>query len=167
MCIRNVLACFLICMNISASAQMELLPEALTDYLKVSDRLSSYETVAVDWKKGQETQADLNEGLNNLLENNPSVAESDFSKVIEKDPKIWQAYYYRSVCFKQLEKYFLARKDLEHVLKTQPSLYELAFFERGKLLLDTGKSNKALADLKKAASLGLTDAEVVMRGIDR
>ena len=117
-------------MALSASAQMELLPEALTDYLKASDRLSAYENVAVDWKKGQETQADLNEGLNNLLEDNPSVAESDFSKVIEKDPKIWQAYYYRSICLKQLGKYPQARNDIERVLKSKNSA-TLIFHERG------------------------------------
>jgi tetratricopeptide (TPR) repeat protein len=43
----------------------------------------------------------------------------------------------------------------------------LAFFERGKMLLITGKNSKAMADLKKAAFLGHTDAEVVMREIDR
>jgi tetratricopeptide (TPR) repeat protein len=152
MCIRNFSTCFLICMTISASAQMELLPDALTDYLKFSDRLRAYENVAVDWTKGQATQADLNEGLNNLLENNPSVAESDFSKVIETDPKIWQAYYYRSICFKQLEKFPQARKDIEHVLKTQPSLYE-GHLELGKILQLTFYMKEAESSFDKAIKI--------------
>jgi len=139
-------------MTISASAQMELFPDALSDYLKFSDRLKSYENVAVDWKKGQATQADLNEGLNNLLENNPSVAESDFSKVIEKDPKIWQAYYYRSVCLKQLEKYTNARNDIEHVLKMQPSFYE-GHLELGKILQLTYYVKEAEASFDKAIKI--------------
>lgn len=42
----------------------------------------------------------------------------------------------------------------------------LAFLERGKILLTTGKNSKAITDLKKASSLGHKEAEEVLNGIN-
>lgn len=69
-------------------------------------------------------QADFNEGLNNLMENNPERAESDFSEVLKKDSLLWQAYYFRAVARKQLKKFRASLQDLQAVLKLHPDFYE-------------------------------------------
>jgi len=42
----------------------------------------------------------------------------------------------------------------------------LAFLERGRILLATGKNNKAITDLKRASSLGHKEAEELLNGIN-
>jgi tetratricopeptide (TPR) repeat protein len=45
-------------------------------------------------------------------------------------------------------------------------LNALAFLERGKILLATGKNNKAINDLKRALSLGEGEAKEILSGLD-
>src|SRR5689334_10631653 len=104
MAFRLLLCCFLTGVMISASAQSDLITESILDYLSSTNRLQEYENITVEWKMDGPTQVQFNEGLNNLFEGNPTLAEVNFSSVIEKDSLLWQAYYYRGICHKQLAK---------------------------------------------------------------
>lgn len=65
---------FLFCsvFNRPTSAQMLLFEEAFESFS--TTRLWEFEQIVIDWKMEGILQADLNEGFNYLLENNPSLA---------------------------------------------------------------------------------------------
>ena len=119
MAFRLLLCCFLTGVMISARAQSDLVTESILDYFSSTNRLQEYENITVEWKMDGPTQVQFNEGLNNLFENNPSLAEVNFSSVIAKDSLLWQAYYYRGICYKQLDKRKKARScEVETLFKT-------------------------------------------------
>jgi tetratricopeptide (TPR) repeat protein len=129
-----------------ALAQTDLFPDALEDFLLESNRLRAYSDVAIEWSMDGQTQAQLNEGLNNLLEEHPVNAESNFAQVIRQKPEQWQAYYYRAVSRKQQNKLNEARADLLHVLVAHGPFYE-GFVEMAKverLALNIGAVQKYL-----------------------
>jgi tetratricopeptide (TPR) repeat protein len=105
-----------------AFAQFEWLEDAIRDFS--TSQLWEFEPLAVDWKMNPALQADFNEGLNNLLEDNPSMAETNLTAVIEKDPTAWQAYYFRAAARKELRKLIIAREDLMKALALHDNFYE-------------------------------------------
>jgi tetratricopeptide (TPR) repeat protein len=105
-----------------AFAQFEWLEDAIRDFS--TSQLWEFEPLAVDWKMNPALQADFNEGLNNLLEENPSMAETNLTAVIEKDPTAWQAYYFRAAARKELRKLIIAREDLMKALSLHDNFYE-------------------------------------------
>jgi len=109
-----------------------MISESILDYFASSNRLREYENITVDWKMDGPTQVQFNEGLNNLFENNPTQAEVNFSKVIAKDSLLWQAYYYRGICYKQLAKRKKARSDLKRAMQQHGPFFE-GFMEIGKV----------------------------------
>lgn len=110
----------LLCHTLSFGQSM--LDEAFQEF--AFSRFWQNEEIRIEWKMQGKVQADLNEGLNNLLEEKPGLAESDFTAVIAKDSSVWQAYYYRGVSRKQQKKFEDATLDLKHALTLNPGLYE-------------------------------------------
>lgn len=125
-------------------SQNQLFLEAFEEFS--TNRLWEFEEIPIDWKMEGLLQADLNEGLNYLLENNPKLAEGSFTAVIKKDSSIWQAYYYRSAARKKLKKLWYARNDIRYALKLRGDFYE-GFVEEAKilhLLYDVSGSERAV-----------------------
>jgi hypothetical protein len=77
---------------LTASGQGGMFNEAFREF--TTSRLRVFEEIPIEWKMEGSLQADLNEGLNYLLEENPGAAEESLTTVLKKDSTIWQAYYY-------------------------------------------------------------------------
>lgn len=112
-------------------AQLQLFEEAFEGFS--TSRLWDFEAIPIDWKMEGILQADLNEGLNYLLENKPGLAEVSLTTVIDRNPAIWQAYYYRAAARKQLRKFSAAESDMRSSLKLRGDFYE-GFVELSKIL---------------------------------
>jgi len=110
--------------------QSNMFEEALTEF--ATSKLWEYEEIPVKWDMEGSLQADLNDGVNSLFEDEPEVAEASFTKVLEKNPKIWQAYYYRAACLKKQKKLYRALKDMRQALKFNGDFYE-GYIELGKI----------------------------------
>jgi tetratricopeptide (TPR) repeat protein len=115
----TILTC---CVAFSTRAQDNLFSEAFNEFSNT--RLWEFEEIPIKWDMKGGLQADLNEGLNSLIENDPKHAEFSLSTVINKDSTIWQAYYYRSAARKQLKKFDGADRDLRRSLKLHHDFYE-------------------------------------------
>lgn len=116
---------------IHASAQNQMFEEAFEEFS--TSRLWEFEEIPIAWKMEGMLQADLNEGLNSLLENNPGLADATLTTVVEKDSTVWQAYYYRAAARKQLRKFAAARNDMLRALKLHGDFYE-GLIELAKIL---------------------------------
>ena len=112
-------------------AQLQLFEEAFEGFS--TSRLWEFESIPIDWKMEGILQADLNEGLNYLLENKPGLAEVSLTTVIDRNSAIWQAYYYRAAARKQLRKFSAAESDMRNALKLRGDFYE-GFVELAKIL---------------------------------
>jgi tetratricopeptide (TPR) repeat protein len=105
-----------------AFAQLEWLGDAIRDFS--TSQFWEFEQLSVDWKMNPALQADFNEGLNNLLEDNPGMAETNLTAVIEKDPAAWQAYYFRAAARKKIQNLSAAREDVLKALTLHDNFYE-------------------------------------------
>ncbi len=159
MAFRLLLCCFLTGVMISARAQSDLVTESILDYFSSTNRLQEYENITVEWKMDGPTQVQFNEGLNNLFENNPSLAEVNFSSVIGKDSLLWQAYYYRGICYKQLDKRKKARSDLKRAMQQHGPFFE-GFVEMGKVEQLERNDAEAQKNFNKAARLAPSRAVI-------
>ncbi|MFZ6012059.1 MAG: tetratricopeptide repeat protein, partial [Bacteroidota bacterium] len=117
-----------------------------------ASRLWEFEEIEIDWKLEGMLQADLNEGLNNLLENNPLQAEASLNTVISKDSGVWQAYYYRAAARKQLKKFTSAQRDMQRSLKLHSDFYE-GYVELAKILHLQNKYEESEKAIKRAIKL--------------
>jgi tetratricopeptide (TPR) repeat protein len=138
---------------ISSFAQSELFEDAFEEFS--TSRLHEFEEIPIDWKMKGTVQADLNEGLNNLLENEPKLAIESLNAVIKTDSTIWQAYYYRAAARKQIRLFKSAEKDLQHALKLHGDFYE-GFVELAKILYRRGMSAESERAINKAIRLDRT-----------
>lgn len=105
-----------------AQQQYQMFGVALQEFSK--SRFLQYEEIPMTWNMEGTLQADLNEGINRLMEHEPGPAEMSFNVVLEKDATLWQAYYFRAVARKQLGRLFEAEQDLRNVVKLNPQSYE-------------------------------------------
>lgn len=133
--------------SIAASAQTGLFEEAFESFS--ASRLWEFEAIPIDWKMEGLLQADLNDGLNYLLENNPALAEASLTTVISKDSSIWQAHYYRAVARKQARKLSLAEKDLRESMRLRGDFYQ-GFVELAKILHLRGQTVESERAINKA-----------------
>lgn len=121
--IRAVLTLLLCNMFIMSSySQSEMFMDAFAEFSR--SRMFEFEQIPLEWKMSGQLQADLNEGLNNLIEGNLNSAEESLTIVIKKDSSIWQAYYYRSAARKKMNKYIGAEYDIQRALKLHGDFYE-------------------------------------------
>ena len=136
--------------SISTFAQTQLFTEAF-DWFS-SSRLWELEEIPIDWQMEGILQADLNEGLNHLLEHNPGLAEASLTTVLTKNSSIWQAYYYRAVARKQLGKFQAAEVDMRRALKLRDEFYE-GFVELAKILHLNGQTLESEHAINRAIRL--------------
>jgi len=135
-----------------AIAQTEVFTEAVREYALASARILPYEEIALQWKMEGKLQVFLNEGVNYLTENNPSVAKANFNEFIKLDSSVWEVYYLRGVSDRQLGDYAGAEKDLHRVIKTGHALYE-CYLELGKIDLIANNLKAAEEDFDKAVRI--------------
>lgn len=132
MALRTCFGWLLVCLAPHVNAQLELFGDAIGLHAMETNRILAYDDIAIQWKMNGQLQVHLNEGINNLFENNPALAETNFTDVIKADSTIWQAYYYRGISRKQSRKLKDAEADLLHVIGTRNLLYE-CYIELGKI----------------------------------
>ncbi|MBL0740779.1 tetratricopeptide repeat protein [Chryseolinea lacunae] len=145
------LSAVLFCIAVSVSAQEELILGSIQEYREASNRLSTYDDLKVDWTMDGQTQVYFNEGLNNLIENHPAMAETNFNEVLKREPKLWQAFYFRGVSRRQLEKFGGARWDFQQALNLH-RCYE-AQVEMGKIEQQTFNVAEAVKAYDKAVKM--------------
>jgi hypothetical protein len=90
--IRIVVA-LLLASALQVQAQTDMLTDALDNF--ATSRFWQYEDIPIIWNMKGKLQADINEGLNALIEGNANVAEYNFSNALKVDSTLWQVYYYR------------------------------------------------------------------------
>ncbi len=133
---------FIFSLAFPAIAQDELFGEMVGQHALETNRLLSYEDIALEWKMTGKLQVHLNEGINNLFEDNPLLAETNFTELLKEDSRIWEAYYYRGISRKQSGKLEEARKDILRVIETNHMIYE-CYLELGKICLLEKKEKEA------------------------
>jgi peptidyl-prolyl cis-trans isomerase A (cyclophilin A) len=79
-------------------------------------------------------------------------AIEDFTKAIKLDPKHWNAYFQRSLCWGATPQSDKAIADLGKVIKLNPSYYG-AYLNRSNLFRNRRDFKKAMADLNSAIAL--------------
>jgi len=132
MALRTVIGSLLFSLAFPATAQFELFGELVGQHAMETNRLMAYEEIALEWKMSGKLQVYLNEGINNLLEDNSLLAETNFTELLKEDSSIWEAYYYRGISRKQAGKLAEARQDIHHVISTNNLVYE-CYLELGKI----------------------------------
>src|SRR5690606_35296107 len=130
-----------------AYAQSQLFDDAFNEFSTM--RLWEFEEIPIEWKMEGTLQADLNEGLNNLLEGNTRLASESLTTVINKDSTIWQAYYYRAAARKLLKNFTSAQKDMQSAIKLHGEFYE-GFVELAKNLHLRNSFNESERAINKA-----------------
>jgi tetratricopeptide (TPR) repeat protein len=136
--------------SVCGFAQNDLFSEAFTEF--ATSRLWEFEEIPLEWKMEGTLQADLNEGLNNLLEQNLQVAEANLTSVIARDSSIWQAYYYRAAIKKKLRQFPAAEKDIHRALKLHGDFYE-GLVELAKILHFQAQTYESERAVSKAIRL--------------
>ena len=135
---------------VSLHAQGDMMAEAFENF--ATSRFWEYEQVPVTWNMKGTLQANLNEALNNLFEGNPELAQSNLTDVLKEDPNLWQVYYYRGACKKQLKKLKGAEEDLQKAIKLHPDFYE-GYVELAKVYHLTGQLTESERALKHAIQI--------------
>src|SRR5688572_12347469 len=133
--------------SFSLQAQEQMFTEAFEEF--ATSRFWQYEEIPVTWNMKGTLQASLNEALNNLMEGNSEMAESDLSDVLKEDPSLWQVYYYRAASRKNLRKFKGAVKDLERSLQLHPDFYE-GYVELAKVYHLSGNMIESERAIKRA-----------------
>ncbi|MFM6519159.1 MAG: tetratricopeptide repeat protein, partial [Microcystis panniformis] len=82
------------------------------------------------------------------------LALSDYSKAIEINPNLAQAYYNRGLLYYNQQKYDLALSDYNKAIEINPNLAQ-AYLGRGVLYAILGQPEKVKIDLQQAAILFL------------
>jgi tetratricopeptide (TPR) repeat protein len=109
-------------MNSVAQQHFQYMGLAVDNFLQNCN--DKFEAIPVIWNMEGIIQADLNDGINYLLENEPARAEESLDIILKNNKTVWQAYYYRAMARKQQENYHQALDDLQAALKLKPKLYE-------------------------------------------
>lgn len=127
--------------------------------------LDDFTEVPVTWNMKGESQAFLNEGINDLREENYAMAADQLTRALEADPAATVAYYFRAMAKKKI--YFTremdpgsgvmkvniqaigeALSDIESYLKASPDDKEGAL-ELGKIQIGARDPKKAARQLKR------------------
>lgn len=123
--------------------------------LTSSSELYTYRDIPIDWTMTGRAQALFNEGINNLVEDNPSVALSNFNAAIDEDRSFWEVYYYRGIAHRQLGNVDDARKDFRLLIDGNKERY-YSNIELGKMALlanDFEESDRAYSKAIKATAM--------------
>lgn len=156
--IRITIVLFLAWGTFSAVAQQhyQLMSMAVNNFLE--NRNQDFKQIPVVWNMEGEIQADLNNGINYLLEGHPALAKGSFDVVLKKDHTLWPAYYYRAIAHRKQTNYHQALFDLQAALKLYPKLYE-AHLEIATCFLMLKSLEEGKSAIKKAIQLDKSRAE--------
>ncbi len=116
---------------LTASCQISPI-QMLQESSPIQDDLFSYDSVYFEWSMPGKVQAHLNEGINQLQENNVAVAIGSLDEALNLDERLWMAHYYRGVCYKLSGNWKLAEKDFERTLKLNDEI-PVVYLELGKV----------------------------------
>ena len=119
-----------------------------------SDAASSF-TQAISFEPDNAT-AYYNRGLAALRLDRSSQAVADFSAVIQATPQDAEAYAMRAMAHEQAGELNRAYQDYSEAVAIDDG-YSLAWFRRGKLMVDDGRADQGNPDLAKAYKLGHKD----------
>jgi len=90
----------------------------------------------------------------------------DFSKAIELNPDLAEAYYNRSLTYAKLDQYGRAIEDYDKAIELNPTLAE-AYANRGIAYSEIQRYEEATRDLKKAGILFLKKAGILFLHSER
>jgi tetratricopeptide (TPR) repeat protein len=138
------------CLAPPALAQHQFLGDAFDEF--AASRFWQHEEITVTWNMEGTLQADLNDGINYLLEGKPDLAESSLTTVLQKDSTQWQAWYFRAAARKQRFELKGARHDLQYTIKLNPNFYE-GYVELVKVHHLLGQVAESERAMKKAIQL--------------
>lgn len=111
---------------------------------------------------GDSEEVRIKRGISYLKTNDFRLAAADFSAVIAADPKNINAYNNRGNAFKAMKDYPSAIKDYESALALDPD-NAVIYYNIGAAYMEAGRSTEAVANIRKAAELGLTEAAEYLR----
>lgn len=94
----------------------------------------------------------LQDGLSKVVRGNFKAAIERFSKVIEVQPEIVDAYLFRGNAYIDLGEYERALPDLDYAIQKSPG-YGAAYYNRSIARMALGQANLALSDLDEAIRL--------------
>lgn len=154
--ISTLVALGLILWGSACIGQVETL-YAIRQFSYSSNRLFEYQELPIQWTMAGKIQLHLNEGINNLSDQSLSAAEANLSEVIVQDPKVWPAYYYRSICYKQTQQMDRAKNDLLFLIEKFQPQYEY-FIELGKISHLMGTHKEAIKYFENAIKIKPNDA---------
>ncbi|MFH0892969.1 MAG: tetratricopeptide repeat protein [Bacteroidota bacterium] len=140
----------------NAMAQYNL-GHAWQDKKDLQKSMSSYtEAIRLNPKY---VEAYNNRGALYYLADNPEGAVEDFTKaiVLRNDTSAYGSYFNRGIAYNQLKKYAEAEKDFNYLISKDPKMAK-AYYLRGHVRLNLGRSDDACADWRKAESLGFQKA---------
>jgi tetratricopeptide (TPR) repeat protein len=97
------------------------------------------------------------DGLKKVAKHDFTAAIDRFSKAIEAEPRMLDAYSFRGNAYIDLGQYEQALPDLDHVLEIDPNNHA-AHYNRGIARIALGQKDSALADLDLAIQLSPAEA---------
>lgn len=86
------------------------------------------------WNMAGQQQAEINEGINAIDENNLNVAMVHLDKAIALDSTLWVSHYYRGICYKKTGDFEHAITEFNKVIKLNPKTAE-AHIELGEIYI--------------------------------
>lgn len=110
------------------------------------------------WTMKGNLQALINEGINQLDENNTEVALINLNKAVKEDSSLWISYYYRGICYKKTGDFVAAEKDLLKSLALNKKLAE-ACYEIGEIYIAINKLKDASDKFVEAVQINPKWAE--------
>jgi len=103
----------------------------------------------------------LERGLEQMRNEEFAAAVESFTLAISVKPTS-DNYLQRAKAYRKLSKSNLALADLDKVIKLEPKFGE-AYFMRGQILRDSGEPQEGMAQIRKAAELGNSKAELWLK----
>lgn len=106
----------------------------------------------------------LKQGISALYEqNNWKLALSALSKAIERDPKLFEAYFFRAVAHLRGEQYEEGINDCTRAIQINPNHQHIAtvYLIRGRIYGITGQMDAAIADFSRIIELELPSVDIV------
>lgn len=120
--------------------------------MKVANNVKDHLKVSFKWTMKGTLQALINEGINQLDENNLEVAIYNLDKAIHQDSTLWMSYYYRGICFKKVGDFTRATRDLQKASQLNKQLCE-SYIEIGEMYLEEKKFKDAAEQFVEAMEI--------------